>query len=61
MGNRKRGNVWMVYILSELYDEWPRRLDLSAEMIRDATGQHVDEEEEFFDDLSSWLDNEGHV
>jgi hypothetical protein len=51
----------MVYILSELYDEWPRRLDLSAEMIRDATGQHVDEEEEFFDDLSSWLDNEGHV
>ncbi len=61
LSNREIGNLWMTYILSELYEAWPRRIDLSAEMARNETGEAVDEEDEFFDDLILWLEREGYI
>jgi hypothetical protein len=51
----------MAYILSELYESWPKKLDLSAEIVRASTGQPVEDEEEFFNDLVAWLERESYI
>lgn len=60
--NRDVANAWISYILGELYDEWPRRLDFNSMDVGKATGTEARwEEESLFDDTVRWLQNNGYL
>lgn len=60
--NREIGQAWTAFILGELFEEWPRKVDFNAMDLATATGLGpVTDEEEMFDGLFDWLRDEGFV
>ena len=60
--NRDIGNAWISYILGELYDQWPRRIDLNAMEVASKTETPPRfEDEDLFDDTIDWLKSEGYI
>ncbi|MEY9785420.1 hypothetical protein [Sinorhizobium fredii] len=54
--NREIGQAWTAYILGELFESWPRRLDLNRMDLETKTSIGPrDEPEAMFDDLVAWL------
>lgn len=62
MTDAEIGGVWTAYILGELHQKWPRRLDFDVDAIGAATKCKPDcEENDFFDDLTLWLSANGYI
>lgn len=60
--NREIGEAWMAFILGELYEQWPRRCDISTEMAIEQTKVMPPvEADALFDDLTLFLENEGYI
>lgn len=56
------GRAWTAYILGELFEAWPRRLDFHSLDVSSATGVSPrKDEEELFNDLVGWLLDNGFV
>lgn len=55
------GGAWTAYVLGELFERWPRRLDFNALDVASATISPRNEPEELFDDLFNWLHINGYV
>jgi hypothetical protein len=54
--NNEVGEAWTLFVLGELADEWPRRVDFNAMDLETATGIGPRKDaEELFDDLFLWL------
>ena len=60
--NNEIGRAWTLYVLGQLSDTWPRRVDFNAEDLVERTelGSDLEEDEanEMFDDLFRWLQSE---
>jgi hypothetical protein len=62
VSNREAGNAWTAHILGELFDNWPKRIDLNYLDVSSKTRvQPRFDPEETFDDLLLWLRTEGFV
>ncbi|ABD08420.1 conserved hypothetical protein [Rhodopseudomonas palustris HaA2] len=60
--NREVGNAWTSFILGELYESWPMKINLNHLDIGSRTKvAPVRDEEILFDDLISWLEAEGYI
>lgn len=62
--NNEVGNAWTLYVLGQLSEAWPRRVDFNAMDLSTETGMApvLDREvEETFDDLFRWLKSEGFI
>jgi hypothetical protein len=60
--NREVGNAWTSFILGELYESWPMRIDLNHLDVGSKTNvSPASDGEILFDDLISWLEAEGYI
>lgn len=55
------GGAWTAYVLGELFDKWPRRLDFNALDVASVTISPRNDPEELFDDLFNWLNANGYI
>ena len=60
--NRDVGNAWTAFVLAELFEEWPARVDLDWMRVQEQTGLSPRKDgDEMFDGLIEWLRNEGYI
>lgn len=58
--NNEIGEAWTLYILGQLAEEWPRRVDFNAMDLGTRTeSSPLGDEEDLFDHLMEWLRDHG--